>query len=74
MCYITATELKNNLMKYMELSLTEDVIVTKNGNVLTMLTNPKDKALLNFLKLRDEIKNVDQISDEDALLEALESR
>ena len=46
----------------------------KNGNVLTTLTNPRDKALLNFLKLRDEIKNVDHISDEDALLEALESR
>lgn len=40
MCVITATELKQNLKKYMELSLTEDVIVKKNNKVLTMLTNP----------------------------------
>lgn len=37
---ISATELKQNLSKYMELSKSEDVIVTKNGKTLTVLTNP----------------------------------
>ena len=37
---ITATELKENLSKYLLLSATEDVFITKNGRVLTKLTNP----------------------------------
>lgn len=37
---ITATELKNNLGKYLVLSATEDVFITKNGKVVAKLTNP----------------------------------
>lgn len=37
---ITATELKNNLGKYLILSATEDVFITKNGKVVAKLTNP----------------------------------
>lgn len=37
---ITATELKNNLGKYLLLSATEDVYITKNGKVVAKLTNP----------------------------------
>ncbi len=37
---ITATELKNNLGKYLLLSETEDVFITKNGRVVAKLTNP----------------------------------
>ena len=42
---ITATELKNNLGKYLLLSATEDVFITKNGKVVAKLTNPhKDRV------------------------------
>lgn len=37
---ITATELKNNLGKYLLLSETEDVFITKNGKIVAKLTNP----------------------------------
>ena len=37
---ITATELKNNLSKYLLLSATEDVYITRNGKVISKLTNP----------------------------------
>lgn len=37
---VTATELKNNLGKYLLLSSTEDIFITKNGKVIAMLTNP----------------------------------
>lgn len=37
---ITATELKNNLGKYLLLSATEDIYITKNGKVIAKLTNP----------------------------------
>ena len=37
MCRITATELKENLGKYLTLSLTEEVLVTKNGKPYTRI-------------------------------------
>lgn len=37
---ITATELKNNLSKYLLLSLTQDIYITKNGKIISKLTNP----------------------------------
>ena len=38
MCYITATELKNNLGHYLELSSKEDVFITKNGKPIAVLS------------------------------------
>ncbi len=37
---ITATELKNNLSKYLTLSLTEDIYITQYGKIVSKLTNP----------------------------------
>lgn len=37
---ISATELKNNLGKYLILAATEDVFITKNGKIIAKLTNP----------------------------------
>lgn len=37
---ITATELKLNLSKYLLLSATEDIFITKNGKVVAKLSNP----------------------------------
>lgn len=37
---ITATELKLNLGKYLLLSATEDIFITKNGKVVAKLSNP----------------------------------
>ena len=37
---ITATELKLNLAKYLLLSMSEDVYITKNGKVISKLSNP----------------------------------
>ena len=37
---ITATELKENLSKYLLLSATEDIYITKNGKVISKLCNP----------------------------------
>ena len=37
---ITATELKENLGKYLLLSATEDIYITKNGKIVSKLTNP----------------------------------
>ena len=37
---ITATELKMNLGKYLTLSATEDIYITRNGKIVSKLTNP----------------------------------
>ena len=37
---ITATELKQNLGKYLLLSAQEDNYITKNGKIIAKLTNP----------------------------------
>lgn len=37
---ITTTELKENLNKYLQLSATEDIFITKNGKIIAKLSNP----------------------------------
>ena len=37
---ITATELKQNLSKYLLLAEQEDIYITRNGKVVAKLTNP----------------------------------
>ena len=42
---ITASELKNNLGKYLDLAQTEDIYVTKNGTKRIKLSNAKERPL-----------------------------
>jgi prevent-host-death family protein len=42
---ITATELKSNLGKYLQLAMKEDIFVTRNGKVVAKISNPhQDKV------------------------------
>lgn len=42
---ITATELKNNLSKYLLLAGKEDIYITRNGKVVAKLSNPYQDRL-----------------------------
>ncbi len=42
---ITATELKQNLGKYLLLSASQDVYITKNGKIVAKLTNPNQNRV-----------------------------
>ena len=42
---ITATELKNNLGKYLLLAATEEVFITRNGKTIAKLTSPYQNKL-----------------------------
>nr|WP_304430269.1 type II toxin-antitoxin system prevent-host-death family antitoxin [uncultured Acetatifactor sp.] len=42
---ITATELKQNLGKYLLLSVQEDIYITKNGRTIAKLTNPNQNRV-----------------------------
>ena len=76
MCYITATQLKNNLSYYMELSNSEDVYVTKNNSVITVLTSPRQRALKQILKYKGILKDIDLKgkSYKDIVIEEIEKR
>ena len=65
---ITATELKENLSKYLQLSATEDIYITKNGKVISKLTNPN----ADRMKLVDSLVGI--IPDTITLEEAREER
>lgn len=65
---VTATELKNNLGKYLLISATEDVFITKNGKVVAKLTNPHQDRV-------DTAKSLFGVLSEDAdLQESKEER
>ncbi len=48
---ITATELKLNLGKYLLLSETEDIYITKNGKVVSKLSNPNQDRVTDMESL-----------------------
>lgn len=51
MCCVNVTEFRNNISHYIELSLTEDVHLTKNGVVVAVLSNPNNKYYQTLINL-----------------------
>lgn len=45
MTQVTATEFKTNLGHYLEMVLTEDIWITKNGKTVAKLVNPNVTAV-----------------------------
>ena len=64
---ITATEFKMNLGKYLVLSQTEDIYITKNGKVVAKLSNPNQDRVDIAKSLFGVIP--DNVTLEDALEE-----
>ena len=59
---ITTTELKKHLGKYLLLSATEDILITRNGKVVSKLTSP-------FRERMETVKSLFGILPEDMTLE-----
>lgn len=76
MCYVTATELKNNLSHYLKLSKKEDVFITKNNKIISVLVNPQLKALYEVCDIlnKTEIDKTVTESDEDIILQGIDKR
>ena len=62
---ITATELKTNLGKYLELVLNEDILITKNGKVIAQLTQPQFEKLRILNSLVGAAKSSEELSLDD---------
>lgn len=60
---VTATELKENMGKYLSLVTEEDIIITKNGKQIARLTDVKDKRLNAAYALFGALHNDIDIKD-----------
>lgn len=70
---VTATELKTNLEKYLEMAASQDIFITKNGKSIARLTG----SAVNELVLLDDLVGIvpqDQAIDENTIREARLSR
>ena len=61
--FVTATELKMNIGKYLSLIESEDVFITKNGKNVAKLTNVKDGNMDMIRSLRGILKGSDLTHD-----------
>lgn len=53
---VSATELKMNLGKYIEQAASEDIIITKNGRDVAVLTNVEGRVRDALISLRGIIR------------------
>lgn len=61
---VSATELKMNMGKYIERAALEDIIITRNGKDVALLTNVEGKKKDALKSLRGIIKGIDLNQDE----------
>ncbi|MBQ7995415.1 MAG: type II toxin-antitoxin system prevent-host-death family antitoxin [Bacilli bacterium] len=64
---ITVTELRENLSKYLALSTKEDFYITKNGKIISKLSNPyrnRIDAARNLFGIIDATIDEENVKDE----------
>ena len=67
---VSATELKSNLGKYLELAARQDIFITRNGRNIARLTSPA----IDKLAVLDNLVGIIPAQDADAEEEAREER
>ena len=65
--YVTATELKANFGKYLELITKEDIFITKNGKTIAKLVDPTTSIVS---ELRGIISLPEGMDDKDLIRDA----
>lgn len=69
---VIATEFKTNLGKYLELAVTQDIFITKNGKNIARLTSPsvnKLAVLDNLVGISPQTDGLDEKSIREERLE-----
>ena len=59
MCCVSVTKFRENVAYYIELSKTENVFITKNGEKVAVISNPNSMAFANFMNLYGCMKDFD---------------
>ena len=60
MCCVNVTKFRDNVAYYIELSKTENVYITKNGETVAVLSDPSSIAFNNFMNLYGCMKDNDE--------------
>ena len=63
MCQVNVTEFRNNIFKYLDLCLTEEVQVTRNGEVVAIVSGPDKKYYQALARLCGCLKDGDTGED-----------
>lgn len=63
MCQVNVTEFRNNIFHYIELCSSEEVRITRNGEVVAILSNPDTKYYETLLRLYGCLKEGDTGED-----------
>ena len=63
MCIVNVTEFRNNIFHYIELCSKEEIQITKNGEVVAILSNPKSKSYQALFDLVGCLKESDTGED-----------
>ncbi len=66
--FVTATEFKTNLGKYLEMARKQDIFITKNGKNIARLTSPT----VNKLAVLDSLVGIvpaDDVTDDETIRE-----
>lgn len=75
MCYVSVSEFRNNLLHFLNISKTEDVYITRNGKVVSVLSDPQARAIDELLALRGCLEKYDDGKPyEDMIGEAIEEK
>ena len=64
---ITTTQLRENQKEYLDLSLKEDIYITRNGKIFAKITNPYADKIAVLRSLRGSISSkmsAEEIQDE----------
>jgi len=57
--FVTATEFKSNIGRYLTMANTEDIVITRNGKSVAKLTHARDVKLLTLRSMRGILKGSD---------------
>ena len=75
MCKVSVTEFRKNLSFYLKKSENEDIFITRNNEIISVLCNPETKAIDSLLALRGCLKEYDDGRPyEELLAEAIDER
>ena len=68
MCKVNVTEFRNNIFHYIDLCSSEEIQITKNGEVVATLSNPNSKFYEALTNLCGCLQNSEETSSYDDLI------
>ena len=68
MCKVNVTEFRNNIFHYIDLCSSEEIQITKNGEVVAVFSSPDSTCFESLTNLYGCLQKVDNRSEYDDLI------